>query len=177
MSYERIIRHGEEIAPEYKWGGGTIKSRDVSWALFCEAIKVARTWPSPPRSGFPAKSGLPDAPDDVSYFVKLQLALKTGDSLDDVGFSQAPRFMPSALDQTRAEIVLDAFHDRCLQVGDRKRLRSGVVALASGVKPIRVRNFTGLANGRLTRAKTRMCDELLDGIKVLTNSVNSGINS
>lgn len=164
----RLVQRAEELAEQYKWGNGPITDKDRMWGLFCHSVRVAQLWPSPPRSGYPARSTMPDAPDDVTYFQKVRLALEQGESLSEIG--DKPTFTPDAFDQSLAEFIIEGSHSDCLKVADGKRLRAALTSLAAGVKPQKVMRYTGLNQPKIKRAKDQLCGDLEKLVTSLTNN-------
>ena len=61
--WRRTIAEGVEMAKDQIRSDVKMDESHVMWALLCEASKVAeQAYTAPPRSGFPTKAALPEAP-------------------------------------------------------------------------------------------------------------------
>lgn len=171
MDVDDIFRHGKTIAPEHHRSGQKIGDREIMWALTCEAFYVARFYSSPPKTGYPSKSAMPDAPEEVTYWQKVMAALRGEGDMPDAADGFRPP-IPAAADFTRADIVLRWFHEYALsEAGRRKTLRKAVAAKAIGVRDCVVRVNTGLNKHQIIRAKQRAMDDMLRGIAPSAPSV------
>ena len=133
-----------------------------------EAAFVSRAaYAAPPRSGFPAKSALPDGVDEVTVWQMVSAYLKGEIENLPSDETKAPR--PSAKQITRAEVMLELWHHVALiDKGDRKRLKRAVYLKASGMRPRAVQELTGLNYQQLWKAQKDACSDVWEKIMQLS---------
>lgn len=166
--WHSTICDGTRTAEQNAKQGVTVDHTHIVWELLREAAFVSRAaYAVPPRSGFPAKSALPDGVDEgtvwqmVSAFLKGEIENLPSDE------TKAPR--PSAKQITRAEVMLELWHHVALiEKGDRKRLKRAVYLEACGMRPRAVQELTGLNYQQLWRAKKDVCLDVWEKITQLS---------
>ena len=118
------------------------------WAGWWQALRegisaLERSQAGPPRTNYPSRSSIPEAPPDVTWW-QLQAGYIRGD-LEELPETESRPPLPSAREISTAEAVLDLFHGAAL-VGLRNR-RLNVTALhmwAAGVPPRVILSRTGV---------------------------------
>ena len=126
-----------------------------------------RPYAAPPRSGFPAKSALPDGVDEVTVWQMVSAYLKGEIENLPSDETKAPR--PSAKQITRAEVMLELWHHVALiEKGDRKRLKRAVYLKVSGMRPRAVQELTGLNYQQLWIAQKDACSDVWEKIMQLS---------
>lgn len=151
-----------DLARRYGHGNTREGGPAVMWGLLCHAVRVsAQAYPAPPRSGYPVASpGAWLAPDEVSWWHRVSAALR-GET-DGVVASDTRPPPPASIEIVLCEEVLRLWHQHALRdLGDWRRLRKGVYALACGVPPRRVQAETGLTRDRLRHARDRAVEDML----------------
>lgn len=164
---ERIWRWAtsEDVALAARYSHGNARIEDdaaVMWGMICHAVRVsALADPEPPRAGYPTASpGAWLAPDEVSWWSRVAAALR-GETEGVVEGKTRPS-APAPVEILLRDEVLHLWHAHALaSLGDRKRLRQAIYALASGVTPRRVQEATGLSRDRLRHARDRAVADLL----------------
>lgn len=167
------IRWGEAAAEENPPPGGRtgpVRKWEIWWELFQSAIEVSRiAYRAPPRTGYPAKSMMPEAPDEITYWQKQAAYLRGDLSELPVDDSKPPR--PSAAEVSRAECVLEVYHNVAL-IGakDWRRKRQAVFLRGSGVPAPAVRARTGLPKQTVQDAKVRAMRDMADFVALIASS-------
>lgn len=162
---ERIWRWAvqEGLAERHAHGNATLDSGAVLWGLFCHAVRVsAAADRAPPRSGYPSASpGAWLAPDEITWWQRVTAALR-GEMDGLVDAEREAAVPPSVFDVAVRDEVLELWHRHALRdLGDWRRLRRAVYALACGVPPRRVQEETGLSRDRLRHARDRAVSDML----------------
>lgn len=152
-NWPATIRAGVEMAAEQVRSDVEVKETHVIWALLCEAAQTsARAYSGPPRTGYPKKSIMPDAPDDVSQW-QLMMAYIQG-VLEDAPSEKPRPPQPSSEQVTRSEIILHIWHHHALKnKGARHRMKKAVYLKACGVPDRKVRAVTGFTRQAIHAAK------------------------
>lgn len=165
IDWRRALSYGAEKAVEQARAGDDLKATDAMWALLREAAEVSRiVHSSPPHTGLPGKSAMPDAANDVSAW-HLMMSYING-TLEEKPEIKARPPQPSPHEVTRAEAVLQLWHDFALRgVGDWKRMRKAVYLKACGVPDRKVRAVTGYTRQRIHSAKVRAMQDMLDAVR------------
>lgn len=165
VDWGRVLAHGAEAAVEQARAGDDLKATDAMWALLKEAAQVSRIVHSnPPRTGYPQKSAMPDAATDVSAW-HLMMSYING-TLEEKPEIRARPPQPSPYEITRAEAVLQLWHDAALRdYGDWKRMKKAVYLKACGVPDRKVRAVTGYTRQRIHSAKVRAMQDMLDEVR------------
>ena len=162
--WRRTIAVGVDLAKDMIRSDVEMSERHVMWALLCHAAKVSQiAYPAPPRLGFPAKSAMPDAPDDVTQWQLIAAYLKG--EVEEMPVDQSRPPMPSAEEISRADVVLHVWH-RCA-LGDRgAKAKRAVYLKACGVPDRKVRAVTGLKKERIRYLKDCAAQEMWEAVKV-----------
>jgi hypothetical protein len=143
------------------------KPIDAVWALLCEAVAVSAQFGAPPRTGYPAKSAMPDAPDEVSYWAR-QIEAFTQKTTMHALYGSRPRPQFSAQQISDAHFTLWLFHKFALHGRrDRVSLLSVVHNYAGGMPARRIREATGISRWTLHRRKDQACEDMLAGLRKL----------
>ena len=164
FDWHRALRHGEIMAVDAARADQPLGPEHVIWALFCEACRVSKSYAGPPRLGYPAKSSMPEPPEEITAWQRMAAYLRGEvDELPQVDMA-APR--PTAAEISRADAMLEVWHRAALiRKGNRKALRKAVYALACGL-PFRViRERTGIGRTSLYRAKDAAMSDMWEAIK------------
>ncbi|KGM50651.1 hypothetical protein [Pseudooceanicola atlanticus] len=160
-----MIAAGTEMAQDMVRSDVKMDESHVMWALLCEAADVSsRAFTAPPRTGFPAKSAMPDAPDDVSYW-HLMMAYIKGE-VEDAPSEVSAKPIPSSQQIDRATFVLDVWHGYALsRKGAKSRLKKAVYLKACGVRDRSVCAATGLSKQALHAAKKEAMRDMWEAIR------------
>lgn len=165
--WDRTLRHGCELALANARKGSDPGEIDVIWELFREAVAVARSFPAPPRSGYPKKSAMPDSPDDVTWRERMAAALQDAEYDEPQTDNTPPR--PSAAQISRAMVILEIWHGCALRDrGDWRRMRRAVFARAAGAPPRKIRTFSGMNRQQIHAAKVEAMRDMWDKIRRLS---------
>lgn len=159
--WKRAQMIGLEMAFRDARQGQEVTDRDVWWALFREAVEVAAVaYMAPPRSYYPARSSMPESPDEISTWAKVMAYIRG--QIEDLPATEARIPSPSVEQVTRAEMVLEVWHNAALRdLGDWRRLRKALYLRAGGCPPRKIRAVTGINRQRLSDAKARAMDDML----------------
>lgn len=151
--WQKTLRDAETLARDNIKADARLSDHHIGWELLREAARVSRlSFPAPPRTGFPAKSSLPDAPDDVTQWQLLSAYLKG--ELETLPSSDMKPSRPSAEQIDRAELILHLWHHHALaRKGDRSRLKRGVYLKANGMHPQKISHVLGINSRQLKRAQ------------------------
>lgn len=124
---------------------------------------------SPPRTGLPMKSALPDGVVEVTVWQMISVFLR--DELENLPSSDTKVPRPTAKQITRAEVMLELWHNVAPNdKGDRKRLKCPVYLKAFGMRPRVVWTKTGLNYQQLWKAQKDVCSELWEIILHLSQT-------
>ena len=158
--WRTTIRDGTQLAEQNVKQGVVVDGTHIVWELLKEAATVSRiAYSSPPRTGFPMKSALPDGVDEVTVWQMISAYLRGEVENLPSSDTKAPR--PTAKQITRAEVMLELWHKVALNgKGDRKRLKRAVYLKASGMRPRVVRTKAGLNYQQLWKAQKDACSDL-----------------
>lgn len=151
-----------DLAGRYGHGNSRGGPEAVMWGLLCHAVRVSAAADRPtPRTGYPVASpGAWLVPDEVTWFQRVVAALR-GDT-DGVVASEDRPSPPAAVEILLRDEVLDVWHRLALRgLGDWRRLRRAVYALACGLPPRAVQEETGLTRDRLRHARDRAVADML----------------
>lgn len=164
FDWDRALRKGEVMAVENARADKTLGPKDVMWELFKDACRVSKSYAGPPRLGYPAKSSMPEAPSDVSMWIRIMDYLRGEvDELPDAGIATV---RPSAEEISRSEAVLYVWHQFALaRKGRRKALRKAVYAMGCGLPYRAIRERTGIARASLYRARDEAMHDMWAGVK------------
>lgn len=163
-AWNKTWRDGEDLARDNIKSDATLRNHHVAWELLKEAAKVSRlTYRAPPRTGFPGKSSLPDAPDDVTQWQLLSAYLRG--EIESLPSSQTRPSRPTSVQIDRAELVLYLWHHHALRrKGDRSRIKRAVYMKANGVRTMRIASVTGLTTKQIRTAQVEASEDIVDQI-------------
>ncbi len=163
--WRRTIAEGVELAKDQVRSDVTLDETHVMWALLCEAAQVSSiAYSGPPRTGMPAKSALPEAPDDVTMWQRISAYLRG--EVEDLPEIEARPPRPSAEQVTRSEIILEVWHRFCLQrFGERSKMKKAVYLKACGQPDRKVRAITGMTKQKIHSAKKAAMKEMWEIIR------------
>ena len=163
IDWERAWKAGEELARERLRSNQNLTDILIVWALVVEAFKVSKiAYSAPPRTGYPQKSSLPEAPDDLSYWAKTIAALQGQIDASDLEMESSTP-LPNAEQITRASAILILFHQFALpRKGDKSRIKKALALKASGIRQAAIIKATGLNKQSIFRAKEEACADMLD---------------
>jgi len=163
--WRTTIRDGTQAAERNS--NRSVDHTHIVWELLKEAAVVSRSaYSAPPRTGFPAKSALPDGVDEVTVWQMVSAYLKG--EIENLPSTETKTPRPTAKQVTRAEVMLELWHHVALiDKGDRKRLKRAVYLKASGMRPRAVREKTGLNYQQLWRAQKHACEDVWEKISQL----------
>ena len=104
--WRTTVRDGTQMAQQNAKRGVVVDGTHIVWELLKEAATVSRiAYSSPPRTGFPMKSALPDGVDDVTVWQMVSAYLRGEVENLPSSDTKAPR--PTAKQITRAEVMLE----------------------------------------------------------------------
>lgn len=164
--WRRTISHGVDLALEALPMTATLRDHNVVWALVKEAAFVSRvTYPAPPRSSFPSKAALPDAPDDVTQWQLISAYLR-GDIDSLPATVQARPAQPSKEQIDRCEVILEVWHRHALKrKGDRSRMKKAIWLKANNAAARHILAVTGLSRQRVQHAQNEAMRDMWAVIK------------
>ena len=158
--WHTTLRDGEELARKNIRSDKPVTMPRIAWELLREAAFVSRiSYASPPRSGFPSRSAMPESVDEVTHWALISAFLRGElDTLPEDS-SKAPR--PSSVQIDRADVILDLWHQVALvHLGDKKRLRRAVYEMALGLKSQKICAAHGINYKRLSAAKVTASEDM-----------------
>lgn len=138
---------------------------DRMWALLRDAAKTSQRFTGPPRTRYPSKSAWPDAPDEATWR-EIMAAYLQGGVIDKMPETENTPAQQSAHDISRADAVLDLFHQYALTgrgytQRKRRQMLSAIHDAAKGHRVSRVRREYGLSlwawNENKRKALEDMC--------------------
>lgn len=157
------IRAGVELAGEHVKQNVDIQEYHVMWELLRQAAQVSRlTYKAPPRQGYPSKSAMPDAPDDVSEWAAM-MAYVRGEVEEKPETKSRPP-IPSTKEVTRSDVILHLWHSAAL-IGKPKR-KKAVYLLANDLKGGQISLKTGISRQQMHRDKKTAMQEMWDAMRV-----------
>jgi hypothetical protein len=164
-NWPATIKAGVEMAGEQVRSDVQVKETHVMWALLKEAAQVSSlAYRAPPRTGWPQKSSLPDAPDDVSQW-QMMMAYIRG-QVEDAPAVKARPPQPSVEQIARAEIILHIWHHYALKrKGERSRIKRAVYLKACNVPDRKVRAVTGMTKQAIHAAKEEAMRDMWAAIR------------
>lgn len=172
--WESYVQEGWRIAPSFLRSDTTVTDEHAMWALLCQAADTtARAFRSGFPLGYPGKSAMPDAPDDVTEW-QLMMAYYRGEILEAPTTENRPP-PPPASAITRAEHVLDVYHRVALRrFGDWKRMRKAVYLKATKCPEPKILAQTGFNRRRLQYARDEACRDMWDEVqRIMRVGVNA----
>lgn len=160
FDWRRALLHGVTLAAENHRDHDTPEAWTAMWELLREAAAVSRSWDAPPRSGFPDRGSWPETPDEITTWQR-QMAYLQG-TLDEAPQEEPEPPVPSAAEVTRAEAVLNLWHDSALIVGGQPhRHKRAVWRLAEGAFLGSVTRMTGLHRSEVLALRKRAATDML----------------
>ena len=160
FDWRKALFHGVTLAGENHREYDTGEAWTAMWELLCEAARVSRAFDAPPHTGYPAKSSLPDAPEEMTPWQR-QMAYLRGE-LDEVPVDEPQPPAPTASEVTRAEAVLELWHAHALWRGAHPHpAKRHIYRLAEGASIGSVMRRTGLARHQVLAMKRRAAEQML----------------
>lgn len=165
IDWLRAIKAGEVMAVENSRIGQTLKAEHVMWELLKEAAEVSHVaYGGPPKSGFPAKSSMPDAQDEISMWTRIMEYLRG--MADELPVTESRRPQPSAEQISRCEAILHLWHHHALaRKGARAKIKKAVYLMACGWPARKVVFFTGVSRHAIYRARDEAMRDMLNKIQ------------
>ena len=163
--WRRTIAEGVEMAKDQIRSDVKMDESHVMWALLCEASKVAeQAYTAPPRSGFPTKAALPEAPADVTQWQLISAYLRG--EVEEIPEADARPPRPTAEQVTRSEVILEVWHRFALnRFGERSKMKKAVYLKACGVPDRKVRAVTGMTKQRIHSAKKEAMQDMWEIVR------------
>lgn len=158
--WQRAFRAGAELARDDRRLGDTPEA--VMWVLLRDAFRVSRFFAGTPRAGYPSKSSMPDAPDEITVWQQISAYLRG--EVDELPEYEPSPVRPSAEECTRADHVLRLFHAATSAWGTNSRRRKSVAALAMGMRKRAVSSRYGLTRRQIDVARERALREMVEKI-------------
>jgi hypothetical protein len=164
-NWASTIRAGADLAAQQVRSYVDVKETHVIWALLCEAAQTSsRAYSGPPRTGFPRKDIMPDAPDDVSHWHMMMAYIKG--QVENAPEDRPTPPTPSAEQISRAEVILHIWHHYALRKkGARHRMKKAVYLKACGVADRKVRSITGFTRQAIHSAKDEAMRDMWEVIR------------
>lgn len=161
--WPRAFRAGADMVADHYRSGTAITNEAIIWALLCDAASVSAIAGSrPPYQGYPTKSAMPDAPDEISMWQRLAAYMRG--EIDELPETESRPPRPSAEAISRSDAVLHVWHSHVTLGRDKKR---AVYIRACGGKPGLVRRITGMDITAQKAAKRRAIREMADFIAAM----------
>lgn len=161
----RYMHRAAELAADTLHGRERLTPENAMWAMLREAADVSRSWSAPPRTAFPGRSAMPEAPDTVTEWQRAVFAFEEGLTVTQM-YGIRPRAQWTAEQHTHAEVTLRLFHDRAFRLsGDRRRLMRATWDYAAGTPPREMRARYGMSRWQVQRARERVSAEMLGGLR------------
>ncbi len=158
--WQRAFRAGAELARDDRRLGDTPEA--IMWVLLRDAFRVSRFFAGTPRAGYPVKSAMPEAPDEITIWQKINAYIK-GEVQELPEYEPSP-IRPSAEECTRADHVLRLFHSVTSGWGTNSTRRKSVAALAMGLRKEAVIRRYGLTRRQIDVARERALREMVGKI-------------
>lgn len=160
FDWQRALLRAVEPAAEDMRRGQEMTERDIWWHMLKDAAQVSRiAYSGPPRSGYPVKSAMPDAPKEFTEWQRMAAYLRG--ELDEMPVTESRPPQPSAAQITQAEMVLRVWHIAALRdKGDWSRIKRAVYLKACGVPDRKIRAVTGLTKQRIHHAKCAAMEDM-----------------
>lgn len=162
--WRRTLNEGMEMAVENARKGSDLGAAHVMWELLCEAAKTSQiAYSAPPRTGYPTKSIMPDATDDVTQWQLMSAYIKG--ELDETPQTESKPPMPSAEQVSRSEVILHLWHNHALtRLGEKSRMKKAIYLKACGVADRKIRAATGMHRQAIHTAKKEAMQDMWDVI-------------
>ena len=161
----RYMHRAAELAADSLHARERLTAENAMWAMLREAADVSRTWSGVPRSGYPAKSAMPESPDTVTEWQRAVFAYEEGITVTQMyGAPARPQW--TAEQHTHAEVTLSLFHGAAFALcGDRRRLMAATWDYAAGAPPRKLRSKYGMSRWQVQRARERASGEMLTALR------------
>ena len=160
FDWRRAMLHGITLASDNLREYDEPEAWIAMWSLLCEAARVSRAFDGPPAMGFPDKSSLPEAPDEVTPWQK-QMAYLRGE-LDELPEDEPTPPAPTSAEVSRAEAVLDLWHSHALRRGAYPHpAKRHIYRLADGATLGQVMRLTGMKRHEVLAMKRKASIEML----------------
>lgn len=163
-NWRRTLNAGMQMAVENARKDTTLSAVHVMWELLCEAAKTSQiAYTAPPRTGYPTKAIMPDAPADVTQW-QLISAYING-QLDEMPTDDSRPPIPSSEQVSRAEVVLELWHKHALRnQGQKSKIKKAVYLKACGVPDRKITGLVGASRQTILTARNRAMQEMWDVI-------------
>ena len=160
FGWRRAMLHGITLVGENHRDYDDPEPWAVMWELLREAACVSRAFDGPPSMGYPEKSSLPDAPDEMTPWQK-QMAYLRGE-LDELPEDEPTPPAPTSAEVSRAEAVLDLWHSHALWRGAYPHpCKRHIYRLAEGATLGQVMRVTGMKRHEVLALKRKASVQML----------------
>ena len=160
FDWRRAMLHGIALVDKNWRDYDEPEAWAVMWELLCEAARVSRAFDGPPAMGYPEKSSLPDAPEEMTPWQK-QMAYLRGE-LDELPQDEPTPPAPTSAEVSRAEAVLDLWHSHALWRGAYPHpCKRHIYRLADGATLGQVMRLTGMKRHEVLALKRKAAIEML----------------
>ena len=160
FDWRRAMLHGITLVDKNWRDYDDLETWAVMWELLCEAARISRAFDGPPAMGFPEKSSLPDAPEEMTPWQK-QMAYLRGE-LDELPQDEPTPPAPTSAEVSRAEAVLDLWHSHALWRGAHPHpAKRHIYRLADGATLGQVMRMTGMKRHEVLALKRKAAIEML----------------
>jgi len=169
FDWQRAFRAGADLARDDRRLGDTPEA--IMWVLLRDAFRVSRFFAGTPYLGYPSKSSMPEAPDEITVWQQISAYLRG--EVDELPEYEPSPVRPSAEECTRADHVLRLFHSVTSAWGTNSTRRKSVAALAMGMRKRTVTSRYGLTRRQIDLAR----DAALRGMVAKLPEFGTGNNS
>jgi hypothetical protein len=146
FDWRRALVHGVDLVAQNNPPDAEWHTWQAMWELLREAAETSKiAYAAPPRSGYPAKSLMPDATDDITYWQRMAGYVRG--ELEDAPTDRPRPPMPSAAAVSRCDAVLYAWHHGTPRVPIK--FKRPIYMRACGVPPRKIRAVTGISKDQL----------------------------
>lgn len=160
FDWRRALLHGINLAADNHHDYEAPVAWSAMWELLVEAVAISRGYDAPPRSTYPTRAMMPDAPDDVTWW-QIQMDYIRG-TLDEIPQEDPTPPMPSAIEVTRADAVLDLWHKHALWRGDHPHpMKRHIYKLAEGMPLGAVMRASGMKRHEVLAMKAKAATQMM----------------
>ena len=160
FDWRRAMLHGITLAGDNLRDYDEPEAWIAMWELLCEAARVSRAFDGPPPMGYPEKSSLPDAPEEMTPWQK-QMAYLRGE-LDEMPEDEPTPPAPTSAEVSRAEAVLHLWHTHALWRGAYPHpFKRQIYRLAEGAPLGQVIRMTGMKRSEVLAMKRKASYQML----------------
>ena len=160
FDWRRAMLHGINLVGDNWRDYDEPETWAVMWELLREAARVSQAFDGPPSMGYPDKSSLPDAPEEMTPWQK-QMAYLRGE-LDEIPEDEPTSPAPTSAEVSRAEAVLDLWHAHALRRGAYMHpAKRHIYRLADGATLGQVMRLTGMKRHEVLALKKKASIEML----------------